>query len=583
MPLAQHRRNRVAAWYELTSHPGLVLGLVVVVLYGPSLLGGFVLDDLRSLRLAGEYHRGERETLDLYRFLKGGPENRAQREAGWCPWWVGDGLRYQHFRPLSERVLYVEYLLFGQRAVGYRLVGLALYLLGVRLVLSLFRMVSGEERLSRWGALLFAVAACHAIPVTFISEQCDLIALVISCGAVLLIGRFVLEGQWWRLALGVALYGLGLLSKEAVLPVAVLPACFWLLSSRATGTWRRAVISVGSCTAVGLFWLRLYVAGQYGSNALMMLDPFGTPGDYLAALPGRAILLLSTWIIPVNPFLFQFHQDLGRWLPTYAVLGGVIVAGVALMYWVRYRSQRGVAAMSLWVLPFIPLLACTPPDDRVMLLPSIGFAYLGAVWMTSSARRGASRLRAIPFLLFVVVQVGTALAASGLIQFMEWEARRHLRIMTEAFGRDPAADDHLFLLNTARNFETLLAQDRLRWVRGADDMRVSILSDIARPRVQVVDSHTLRLETRDPPFFTSFVGLLGSERKRPRPEGEVINAGEFSARIVEIEDGEVLALELHFQRPLKSDSYRFFWADANREPVLWEVAGPLKNGGLASE
>jgi hypothetical protein len=208
-----------------------------------------------------------------------------------------------------------------------------------------------------------------------------------------------------------------------------------------------------------------------------------------------------------------------------------------------------------------------------MILPSIGFAYLGAVWMTAPRREGLTRLRAVPFVLFVVVQAGVALAASGLIQFMEWEARRHLRVMTAAFGREPTSDDHLFVLNTARNFETLLTQDRLRWVRGADDMRVSVLSDIPRPKVEVVNSHTLRLDAGDTPFFTSFVGLMGSERDRPRREGEVISAGEFEGRIVKMEGGMVLALELRFRRPIRSDSYRFFWSDANRKPALWPAAG----------
>ena len=53
------------------------------------------------------------------------------------------------------------------------------------------------------------------------------------------------------------------------------------------------------------------------------------------------------------------------------------------------RLAAGVAAMALWAAAFLPLLACTIPDDRVMVLPSIGLAFLGAAWMTRPRADGS--------------------------------------------------------------------------------------------------------------------------------------------------------------------------------------------------
>lgn len=564
-----HRRNRLASWYESTTHPELALVALVFLLYAPSFPGDFVLDDLRNLRLCREYSQGLRPSLDLYRFLPGGEENRTRREQGWYPWWVEDGLRYTHFRPLTERFLYGEYLLFGEHALGYRVVGVSLYALGVVLVLALFRFISGSEKLSRWGAVIFSVAACHSIPVTFISAQCDLIALLLTLGVMLLTGSFILRGGPWRLVLCWGLYGVGLLAKEAVLPVAAWPLCLWLKLRREPRAGRRsALVAVGQAS-VGIAWLAFYVAQGYGSNAVPMLDPIHAPADFLSVLPSRAVLLLSTWLIPVSPFLFQFHHDWVHWLGVYAWVGGFALAAVLVVYWRSGHRDSGVRTLSLWVLPFIPLLACTVPDDRVMMLPSIGLAYFGAVWLTWPRRDGSPRLRRFPLILFIVVQAGIVPATFGIMQFMEFEAQRHLRHAIAAFGREVGPGDCVFFLNTARNFEGLLTQDRLCHVRRACDVHVCVLSDVARPKIRVVNDRTLRLEAQDAPFFSSFVGMMGSHRDRQRQPGDVTSSVGVRARIAEVREGEVVAIELQFQKPLTSDAYRFFWSDADRPPEPW--------------
>ncbi len=568
-----HLRHRVVAWYEGVKRPGLVLVAVVFLFYSPTLFADFILDDLRNLRLFREYAAGQRASLDIYEFVPGGEENVTAREAGrYSWWWVGEELRYRHCRPASEWFLYAEYRLFGDWAPGFRLVGLALYAAGVCLLLALFRLVGGGEQRARWAALLFAVAACHAIPVTFISAQCDVLALVAVVGAMVAVGHYVRDGGVWRVLVGVALYAVGLCTKEVVLPAAVLPLCFGLAIGGRPGSWRRTFVSVGALAVVGAVWFGCYVSGGYGSNAVLMQDPVHMPLDYLAALPGRAVLLLSTWLIPVNPFLFRFHPEWSGALPVYAAVGAAALAAVGVMYWRRHRGDRSVLAMALWVLPFIPLLACTPPDDRVMALPSIGFAFLGATWLVHPRPGRRLGLRRLPFVLFVILQGGTALATTGVMHFMEYEARRHLRIMVAAFERDVRGGDQIFMLNTTRSFEALMAQDRLCRVLGREDVRVSILSDIARPKVTALpDGRTIRLEARDAAFFSSFLGMMSTSRDQPRKVGDVYTAGAFRAVIREVDQarGEVLAVELEFDEDLGNDSYRFFWSDPNKPPALW--------------
>jgi hypothetical protein len=573
----KHRGWR-ALWYERVGGPGVTLAALVFILYLPSLFGGFVLDDHRCFRLLGEYCRGERTSLDVYRFMFGGPGNQAARESGWYPWWISDDLRYCHMRPVAEWFLYGEYVLFGGHAIGFRLVGLALYAVGVLLVLRIFRLLCADERLSRWAALLFSVAAGHAVPVTFISNHADVVALVLAGGLVLVLCRFLRDGGAPRLAVALCLFSLALCAKEAVLAVTALPFCLWPTFKDRPGVGRRTVVSGGLMIAVAVIWLAYYATSGYGSNALPMLDPLRSPGEYLRALPGRAVLLLSTWVIPVNPFIFLLHQGWSRYLYIYGAVGVVAMILLARMYWRHHRRQKGVITMALWPLPFLPLLVCTVPDDRVMMLPSIGLAFLGAVWMTRPRPTAGARpaLRGLPFALFVVVQAATVLAATGVVQFMENEAQRHLRLMVAGFGREVREGDHLFVLNSARDFETLFAQDRLWNVRGRTDLRVSILSDIAAPAVKIVDSHTLRLESDGPAFFSTFVGMMGTSHTRPRAVGDTYDAGEFTGRIAAVEAGQVRAVEIRFPKPLTSDCYRFYWSDPGAPPVAYTGLSPIR-------
>lgn len=567
---ALRQRNRVAVWFETTRRPGIPLILLVIALYAPSLGDGFILDDHRAMRVLREYHAGERPSPDVYRFLSGDPErNRAERDAGWYPWWMDDDLKYQHMRPLAEWVLYGQYLVFGDRPMGYRVVGLALYAAGVLLVLRLLRIVGGDERLARWGALIFAAAASHAVPVLFISAQGDVIALVCAAGVVIAVDRFVGTGSAGGLALFALSLAIGMGMKEAMLPVAAAPLLVWRIRRGEAAAGRRVFAALAVSTVMALAWLVYYSRGGYGSNTSVMLDPVRAGGEYLAAAPLRALLLLSSWVIPVNPFLFELTPGLMtyRWL--YAVIGAAAIAGIAFLFVARHRGQRGVGWMALWAVAFLPILVCTPPDDRVMVLPSIGLAFLGAAWMTRPRKDGSPRLRLIPLFLFVVVQVTTVWTTGWLLSYLESQSRLHLKMMADAFGRPMREGDHIFVINNRYAFEGLFMQDRFMSMPGAAG-RATILSDCGDTEAAVGDDHTIVIWSgTDDPMLTGFLGRMGTTCGHSRVVGEKLRGCAFVAQWVEMFFG-MAGAKLTFDDPIKSDNYRFFEITRDGMPRLWQ-------------
>ncbi len=568
---APRKRARFALWYESTSRPHYFLIGLVALLYAPSLASDFMVDDHRLLRVFSEYRGGRRAAPNAYQFLSGDEQNKAERAAGWYPWWLPDELKYRHFRPLSERFLYGEYLLFGEHPFGFRLVGIVLYAVGVLLVFNLLRLVGCDERLARWGALIFAVAGCHAIPVDFISAHCDILALVLSAAAALSAARYLEGGSPAQLIASLFFLAAGLFAKEAVLPIVLWPACLWFIIRGQKDATRRAGV-IGSCwLMLGVAWLALYISTKCGANTSLMLDPLAAPMDYLRAAPLRAMLLLSTWIIPLNPFLLEFQLGRADLLAYYAAIGAVALAAVAIMFFLNHRRQRGVAPMALWSIMFLPILVCTPPDDRVMVLPSIGLAFLAAAWMTRPSSNESFKLRRLPVFLFIIIQLTTSSLTIAVMGYMERCAQNNLKTMVAAFHRPLKPGDEIFAVNGPYPFDGLFMQDRLHRVLPNSSVGARLLTDAAGPFVTRVDTRTLRLEVFGTRFLQSFLGRMGTLRNRPRSVGDTIDAGVLKCRIVAADERGVKAVEIEFAESLESDSYRFFWFPPDGVPRPWTI------------
>jgi len=570
MTTSRHQSNPITSWYENARYPGLILAGVILLLYGRSLTWGFALDDLRQARLLEDYHEGRRDSLDLYRFLVSDQDNQLERRLGWYAWWVGDDVRYRHWRPASEYLLYGQYAVFGNRPAGFHAVSIALYLVGAWLALALFRFVSDDERLARWAALVFALMAGHAIPVVFISAQSDVLALALGVGAMLAAARFVKTGAPWGLAIAAALYVVALGSKEACLPLAVLPIGFaWLFRER-SGAGRRGWGATVLLMAIGLVWLALYVRGGYGANNSVMLDPLHDPAGYFRAMPQRALALLSSLVIPLNPFLFLLRPRGAPWLLGYCALGAAAMAAMAWGIRRGSRGRRGLGLMALWIIPFVPILVCTVPDDRVMLLPGVGFAFLAGAWITGRNHGGEGRLNKAPLIWFVAVHAAFAFGSSQFFRFIAQDQREFLGAAAQGFGRGLSPGDCAFFLNDRRDPHVLFVQLCFEEVTGMRDVSAAFLSDAEDPIVSRVDSHSLRIRSEDAGLFTGFVGAMGTSRDRPKQEGDELEAGEFTGRISEVTNEKVREVEIRFNKPLESDSYRFYWCDPDGRPIRWK-------------
>lgn len=614
------RRPRgFAASVDATTRPRLLIATLALGAYWPALLQGFAVDDYRNLRRLHAFTTGQADSPRLYEFLLGGEDNRAQRREGWIPWWAGDDFRFIYFRPLTQAFVTAEYRVFGEHPFGYHLVGFLLFLASVFAALALFRRWTGHEALSRWAAVCFAVASCNAVPVAFIAAQCDLLAVLFSLLSALGATAFLRggsSGAWWAIV-AMALHAAGILCKEVAVAGAALPALYvvatWTRMPREQRprVMRRAALLLAALGAMSAALVVFYGRARYGSNGSMLLDPIGHPLEYLSRMPGRALLLLGSWLAPVNPQWFDLYTWM--WPLAAAFMVGAAIGLIAVARVLRRRPDPATTwAFAGWAVVFLPLLACTNPDNRVMMLPTAGLSVLAAklirrseppglalasvagrpvTEMTGQSAETADRdpanvsspgagggstrphsrlaLAAFVFAPFFVC-CGTVASLGNL----EHIAVRNVRAAVDTFDPPPARDDFVFFLNTYWQFDLLWCQDRVDWLwrcaalRG--DPRIAFLSHMRRVRPVVLGPRTLRLVAESEPFFSTFPGRLAAPRGGlALSAGTRYDAGEFAATLSEVSDEEVRAVDFEFRQPLDSPRYRFFLMQVNDPPVRW--------------
>lgn len=584
-PARPNAISRLALWYELHPSPRLILTAVVLALYLPTLAIPFFIDDYRNQRLLAEYRAGSRSSLDLYSFFNTPAGNAAERAAGRAPWWVMDDLRFGYKRPLAEASLYLDYRIFGASAPGQRFTNVVLYVASVLLVLALFRAMHVGERRARWAALIFAVASSHAVPLIFVAARCDLLALVGTLGCILLGLQFVRTGSWLWAAASVTCYGAALLSKE----VAWAGFTSFLLAALIArqGDWdaekrpntdnpavkRRIAIQFVVLMIVGIGWLIWHRAAGAGINSTHLLDPIARPVEYLTEAPVRVLVYLSSWLIPINPALFYYHSSGRPYLIAYLVVGTICLIAAARFFMRASQAPRRDALFACWPLPFVALLACALPDDRLMILPSIGLAFLSAGLLRAPIHQpGQVRqrvLRMVPLLIFIILPVCTTAVTGAAIRGLETRAAEDLRVMADTARATGEKQPVVFVVNAVQTIHAIWAGDRARQVLGPDAPRIEYLCDLPDVDASVLDAHTLKLTCDDDRFLTTLLGSFGLPRGTIIDEGRTFRANDFTVQVAEATDGRPTALNVRFDEPLNSPRYLFFHGTNDAPPARW--------------
>lgn len=318
-----------------------------------------------------------------------------------------------YFRPVQLLFVTLNVWLFGQNAALHHIPNIVLHMASALFLMAIVRQLASSAAVGLLCALLFAVHPIHTESVTWISGSKDTLAGFFFFGALALYVKWRRSGSggWPVFLSGLGLFGLGLLTKEAVI---VLPALLVLveLLVRESGNRslrrRLAGIAAFGLVALGYLVVRRLVLGSLGDMKEGIWHGDGPLQTFLT-MPGVLAEYAAKMLFPIR--LTTADTTLIVTSPAQiAFVAGMFLLLLALGLILRLRREIPLAALGLaWfytallpVMNFLPLHHIKA--ERFVYLPSAGFCILLAVvWHRSSRGRARSMLigAAVVYVLFL--------------------------------------------------------------------------------------------------------------------------------------------------------------------------------------
>ncbi len=333
---------------------------LVLLVYGPSLGGGFVYDDEALIEKDPRVREGK--------LLAAVTE----------PYW---GERHGGlYRPVTT----LSFVLQGRvsrKPLGFRVVNLALHAGATVLAFALARRLTESERAAFLAAAIFAVHPIHVEAVANVVGRAESLGFLLAGAAWLLAVPAAEEGRPGGLALAALLATLGTLAKENALAL-VLAAPLEALLFRRRALLAALPAATALVLALGARWLVLGTAlTPSGAGISEIMNPLA--GSSFAVRAANAPLLLLVYLehlafpIGLAPDYGGATIALEPGLGGRAVLHGLAAAGLLAIPPI-FSGRRGAFASGLVVLTLLPVLQLvtvgTLVGDRLAYAASFGFA-----------------------------------------------------------------------------------------------------------------------------------------------------------------------------------------------------------------
>lgn len=291
----------------------LVLVAVTFLAYAPVWRAGFVWDDETLITGNPLIKAGD----GLYRF-----------------WFTTEPADYY---PVTNTLGWLEWRLWGNRALGYHVVNVLLHVVNAALVWTILRRLTIP---GAWlAAAVFAVHPVNVATVAWVSEQKNTLSMLFFLVAILSYLRFDEQGCWRWYGFSLGAFLLALLSKAAIvmLPI-VLLGCVW---------WRRGRIKWKDLLCSLPFFILSAILGliairfQFHHRLALGLPPSSVSwASHLAVAGSVPWFYLSTTMWPVDLTVIYPKWQINDSHWSSYVLGVVLVYAFGVFWWKRNTWGR---------------------------------------------------------------------------------------------------------------------------------------------------------------------------------------------------------------------------------------------------
>ena len=335
----------------------LVLGIVVVLVYGNSLNGSFHYDDFHSL-VDNPHIRSLTNVPGFFAY----------------PGLFSSDADKAMYRPLLLVSYALNYALGEYRVAGYHVVNIILHLVCCLLVWGVAGRSGCRRRGAQWAACLFALHPLATEPVNYISSRSELL------GACFYLASFLLLGMaGGRAAVGGGVcFVLGLLSKEMVI---TLPFMVWL-----QGTWGERQSSPSRSDHRWLWLLSGgYMAWQIWNRFLptsLSHPPRALP-EQLWTQVKAMVLYTKLILVPIGLNVeHQFSESVSL-LDGTVVVSAIMLVSLVALSWLRISgdSRFWLSWAFICLLPATVVPLNVLVNEHRLYLPLAGLAILvGKLW-----------------------------------------------------------------------------------------------------------------------------------------------------------------------------------------------------------
>ena len=526
----------------------------------PSLESDLILDDVLHRSMVDGEFPGDRGALDLYTFVD--DSNRDElRERGLLPWWTHPDLTLRFFRPLSSALIWVDHRVLGGTTPGMHFHSLVWWGVAVLALRALYRTFF-SARVAWIGALIFALAPCHAMPLSWIANRDVLLSLAFGALALVAHVRWREHHRPIHAVVATSCFSLSLLAGEYGISMLAYAVAFELV--RKDDRLLSRIVGLLPCAVPVAIYLGYRSAMHYGTDGSgYYADPFDDPAIFAWFAPRRLdILLLDAWLA-LGPE--RIGWDIPTWVLSLVVGGVVWLVLVALRESFATLDIRARGA-TRWlaigsVLALVPVLAVVP-TPRLLGACMIGLAPTVAVILDGLWFRAASGAKGRRVELATTIALALAFCQLVRGPMESFTQGRHHRNTSYHF----AAQARSFAALRAEVGDTeplvvraLGAAFFIPFALGPGHLprRHRVLAETRHALVVRVDDRTLDLfAPREGSLFPVGEANLFRDLRSPLLEGDVVEGPGMRVTISDVAEGRVIAARYELDRSL--DDLAFF-------------------------
>ncbi len=553
-----------------------ILILVVLVFYSHTFDAGFVFDDYAQQEMLKLIKNGQRE-MNMFYFTSTPEEVDYYIQMTAIPWWTGPQWRLKYFRPVATLSHLIDYSLWGSNPLPYHIQNVIWYVLLVILLYLLYRSFSNHGAMAFCGAMVFALEPCHYFTVRWPASRNDIICATFLVASFIFYLKFCKRRRPLHGMLFIISYLLALLTKELAFLFPVLIFAYdWIrykvFKEMIRHQWK-VYLSLIIINSIHFAFYRAYDYGSYWYGETSFKD-------YLMEFVKATSLYLNSLfyggtIAALGPDVFYKY-----WFIIVVFL--MILFYILYLIWKERRRYPEINLFMLWVFLLMPFIVVPPINERLLLIPSIGYAYLAAL---AIFKLGRKRL-AIFFIVtgLVLPPVTNIIQAYGYDEALQFNYERLYNTIDEVVVHK-SSQDRLFFINFPRiglsgeNYMYLALYFTLRYQYPQWKVPVYPLSAFDdRVKVKVLDGHRIKISHPVRYYFETNTERLFS-LDRIFSKGETFILPDAKITIDEMEGERVKSVEVKFVDPIDSSFYYFLYFDEGRwqrwHPQEEEV--PFKN------